>query len=399
MRSFASAILVVLILGLFAPASRAGELRILGTNHYRLHTDLDRSLAEDLGRRMDAMWEEYARRLANFDAPSGTKFDVYLFSKRKDYLKFTGGQTNNSAGVTMRDRNIVAAFLEGEGRDELRRTLQHEAFHQFACTVIHKDLPPWINEGLAVMFQEGIWTGNSFLLGQVPPRRVRQLKHDVNARRVVDFKTMLSMPHDVWNEVLEKDKLTGGVQYQQAWAMCHMLVYAADQGKPKYRARFLDMLQRIHRDVEPMQAFREAFSANIEGFQTRFVQWAKTLQPTQDATLIERQDILADMLIDLGRKGRRFDGLDDFRDYVVRIGMWMEYSNGHVKWETERDARVYFRTLDGRPYNHDDLFFDSRSYAPMPDMVLRATNQLKLRTRFHNLPGGAIEHETIVEPR
>ena len=70
MRRFFPAIAVLLILGLCAPLARAGELRILGTTHYRLHTDLDPKLAEDLGRRMDAMWEEYARRLANFDAPN-----------------------------------------------------------------------------------------------------------------------------------------------------------------------------------------------------------------------------------------------------------------------------------------------------------------------------------------
>jgi hypothetical protein len=181
--------------------------------------------------------------------------------------------------------------------------------------------------------------------------------------------------------------------------MCHMLVYAADQGKPKYRARFLDLLQRIHDGAAPMEAFTQAFSSNIDGFQTRFVQWGRELQPTADATLIERQTILADLLIDLARKGRRFDAVESFRDLVVKNGMWMEYSNELGKWESERDARVYFRTLDGRPYNTDDLFFDQRSYAPMPDLVLKATNQLKLRTRFHDLPGGKIEHETLVESR
>src|SRR6476469_624105 len=36
----------------------------LTTSHYRIHTDLDSSLAIDLSLRMDAMFDEYARRFA-----------------------------------------------------------------------------------------------------------------------------------------------------------------------------------------------------------------------------------------------------------------------------------------------------------------------------------------------
>ena len=95
--------LFILVLAVaISPARAANELRVLETNHYRIHTDLDRSLAEDLAKRMDAMYEEYARRLANFDVDrSGKKFDVYLFNRRDDYLKFTGGRANNTAGITM----------------------------------------------------------------------------------------------------------------------------------------------------------------------------------------------------------------------------------------------------------------------------------------------------------
>src|SRR5207247_116065 len=123
----------------------------------------------------------------------GKKFNVYLFARRADYLKFTGGRSNNTAGITIPELNCVAAYLETQGRDNIRHTLQHEAFHQFACSVIHKDLPPWINEGLAQVFEEGIWTGRSFLIGQVPQHRLRQLKYDISSQRVAPFKTMMAM--------------------------------------------------------------------------------------------------------------------------------------------------------------------------------------------------------------
>ncbi len=384
-----------LLLALIAPPALAGELR--DTRHYRIHTDLDRALAEDLAKRMDAMYDEYARRLSNFAIPDpDKKFDVYLFAQQNDFNKLTKGRSNNSSGITIPELNIVAAYLDGQGRDELRCTLQHEAFHQFAHSVIAPQIPPWIDEGLACLFQEGIWTGRQFLLGQVAPRRVRQLQHDMESKRLVKFDRMMSMTLPEWNSTLAQDKQAGGVNYNQAWAMCQFLVYAAEQGQPKYRTRFLEMLQRIHKGEKGTDAFRSAFSTNIDGFEQRFVEWSRKLQPTRDAALIERQNVLAAMLLDCSRRGQRFDDLAAFQERICRTGMYLEYTAGDMKWTTERDPRVYFRTPDGRPYDHDELFFDVRSGAPLPDLVSRAVGQLKLRTRFHDIPRG-VEPETLVE--
>lgn len=381
------------------PSTVAGGLRVMHTARYRVHTDLEYALAEDLGRRMDAMYDEYARRLSNFDAPrSGSKFDVYLFARRKDYLKFVGPGMANTFGVTVPDLNIVASFLEEQGRDNLRATLKHEAFHQFAHSVIHKNLPPWLDEGMAVMFQEGIWTGRSFRLGQVPPRRVRQLRHDIANGRVVDFRQMMILPLEQWNAATERDRFAGGRNYNQSWAMCHFLVYAGEDGKPKYRARFLDMLKRIQNGTDASEAFKQAFSPNVEGFQAKFTQWASTLSATPDATLIERQNILADVLAMASKRGRRFDAVAEFRDAMVRTGWQGTYSNGDLEWETDPNPRVYFRALDGRDYARDEFYFDLRPGAPLPDVVLNSPGQIRLRTVFHDKPGGGgIEHEVLVE--
>src|SRR5436309_10317166 len=165
--------------------SAAPELRGLETRHYSIHTDLERALAEDLAKRMDAMFDDYCRRLQDFNPDRRTKFEVYIFSRRVDYMKFTNNRVPNTGGVFMPGRNTLAAFLEFQGRDALRRTLQHEAFHQFAQSAIAPNLAPWINEGLATVFEEGIFMGRSFTLGQVPPRRVRQLQADMKNKRLI----------------------------------------------------------------------------------------------------------------------------------------------------------------------------------------------------------------------
>jgi hypothetical protein len=51
--------------------------------------------------------------------------------------------------------------------------------------------------------------------------------------------------------------------------MCHFLIFAEKNGDTIYRRRFLDMLTRIHKGVDPMAAFTAAFSDNIKGFERR----------------------------------------------------------------------------------------------------------------------------------
>src|SRR2546423_10702322 len=62
-----------------APAS---VLRVLASRHYRIHTDLEPAFAEELARRMDGMYDEYDRRLADFRGEGERPvFDVYLFRR------------------------------------------------------------------------------------------------------------------------------------------------------------------------------------------------------------------------------------------------------------------------------------------------------------------------------
>jgi hypothetical protein len=398
-------VFVLLTGGRVFAAAGGPELRGLETRHYFIHTDLDRALAEDLARRMDAMFEDYSRRLADFNPDRRAKFEVYLFKKRADYLTFTNNKVPNTGGVFMPARDTLAAFLEGQGRDALRRTLQHEAFHQFAYSAISHDLAPWINEGLATVFEEGIFMGRSFSLGQVPPRRVRQLQADMNPKRprLIPFDKMMTMSLDDWGHALTREDQRsisrGATQYNQAWAMCQFLIFATPPNSttPIFRKRFLDMLGRIHTGSDCDSAFKASFSDNLQGFQDRFVEWAKSLGATPEASMIERQDILADLLVALNDRGQRFNAMEEFRNALSAGGYRMSYQKGDVRWQTDVDPTTYFKNLDGTPLAADEIYLSPRSGAALPDLILHAPRQIPLRTIFHDAPTGRIEHEMLID--
>jgi hypothetical protein len=377
------------------------RLPVLRSRHYRIHSDLDNELLRDLARRMDAMFDEYAKRLAGFgiDNSAASSMEAYLFQHHEDYLQIVGPEVRNTWGVTMPGRNLLAAFLEGQGRDDLRKTLQHEAFHQFAAITISKTLPSWLNEGLAQVFQEGIWTGDSFLLGQVPPHRIRQLQFDIKNRKLLPFEQIMSMTHEKWNHALAGDSGAGATQYNEAWAMVHMLVHARDAtGREPYRGRLIQMLELLHQGKDGREAFESSFSPNIKGFQDRFVEYARSLEPTPEAAMMERQDVLAHMLVFFREKGLRFNRIAEMRDAAVRGGYhFTAASSSGLKWTSDPDVKNYFSDPGGKLLGDSELYFTPRGGAPLPDIVCRATERVKFRTRFHRESGDKVAHEVLVE--
>jgi len=379
-------------------AQKGSETRLYETRYYRIFTDVDAELARDIAARMDAMFEEYSRRLSAFGTVRETeKYEVHVFTRRIDYMKFVGDRLPNTGGVFIPSRNVLAAYLEDQGRDALRRTLQHEAFHQFAYLKISGELPTWVNEGIAQLFEEGIWTGSRFLVEQVPPRRIRQLQADLNGGRLISFENFVKMDGRTWARNM-RDRDKGASQYNQAWAMTHFLVYAEDErGRPLYRARFFNMLDSIHKGAEPFDAFVSSFGKNFKGFESRFSDYARKLLPSREANYVEKLEVLADMSLLLAEEGTRFDSITSLRHHLEKGGYQLHYTKGQLTWSTNVDVGVYFQDLDGRELQPGSLMFAPRARAPVRDLVCRPpASPVEYRARFFSSPEGKLEREIVV---
>jgi len=375
----------------------AGQPVTTLSRHYRVHSDLPADFTAELSDRLDAMYEEYANRLSDFsEIDSSRRFDVHLFARRIDYMKFTDNRLPNTGGVFMSGRNCLAAFLEGQGRDGLRRTLQHEAFHQFAHGAISDDLPVWLNEGLSQIFEEGLWTGSRFWIGHVPPRRVRQLQFDISKKRLLDFKSFINLSHEDWAKTLARDPDRGAARYNQAWAMTHFLIYAGDESN-QYRQRLLTMLKLLHRGSPAGAAFEEAFGTNYKGFQERFFAWAKQMAPTTEAAMIERHEILADMLIEFAKSGKTFATPDEFRAYAIKCKIVLTYRKGDITWQSDKNVANYFLDSAGNPYTPTTLRFSFRADATLPDLLARPSPQFLLKAQLIGNPSSADREVSLQE--
>ena len=397
-----------------AAATPPAGLRTVTTAHYEIQTDIaDKSFVDDLGKRMDVMYDQYAKQLAEFspkaDAPP---LPVLLFAKRSTYAAFAGPAGLNTAGLFAAGKTpFLASFLEPQGRDELRRTLQHEAFHQFAYFTVSKHLPIWLNEGLAQVFEEGIWTGRDFLLGQIPPRRIRQLKLDVDQHRLLPFDRFLTITHKQWATTLHGSAEAGATYYGEAWAVAQFLSRGTNKAFTK---RLNDLLHRLHDidagtsgdrppeelDTAAAEAFKAVFPKTRD-FQQAFDRWAVAMHASDEATLLERQGTLADFLASYRDKGQAFDTVDAFRRRAVDDGVRMRYWHGAVEYATDPNVNVYFADLQGRLYAADALYFDQPSGRPppksLPDLVCWPARAFHVRTHFYPGDKGKLEHEVSIE--
>ena len=125
------------------------------------------------------------------------------------------------------------------------------------------------------------------------------------------------------------------------------------------------------------------------------MEFAEHLQPTRQATLIENQGTLADMIIDMAKEGRRFDSLQDLRNAAIREGWRIEYRSSGLRWENAADPSVYFRSLEGEPLSDDHSILKYRGIGRCRDLVCNCDG-LKLRTRFSDANDKA-DHETLVD--
>jgi len=270
------------------------------SKYYVIHTDLGPDVAREAALRLDAMAEEYHRRTRDFGGTIRRKLPFYLFSKADDY--HDAGGPPKSAGVFTGDKLMaVGGTKPGPG---VWHTIQHEGFHQFARYAIRAPLPVWVNEGLAEYFGEGLFTGDGFVVGVVPPWRLRQLKDSLRSGRGKSLRKVMRMSYDDWNEDIDP------ANYTRAWSMIHFLVHA-DGGKYARRlTRFINDTRRMRYET----AWARNFGRDISAFEKKWRDYwlARDDNPTADLYARASVATLTSFLARAAAAGQAFDDMQAF---------------------------------------------------------------------------------------
>jgi Protein of unknown function (DUF1570) len=277
--------------------------------YYIVHSDLDLDRTNEAILRMTRMAEEYHERTKEFSGVIRTKFPFFLFKNEEDY--YAAGAPPGSAGVFMVDGN--GARLMAIAGDETKRftwhVVQHEGFHQFAHAVIGGELPPWLNEGLAEYFGEGLFTGDGFVTGLLPPHRVRDIQAEINNKAFRSMENMMLMTQDGWNGRLLH------TNYDMAWSMAHFLAHG-DNGK--YQAAFAGFVKDIGRQVNWQRAWQARFGS-AEGFEKQWSAWWLGLDPDTASKQLYLKATVEMLTSILGRATMEKQTFDNWEEFSSAI--------------------------------------------------------------------------------
>jgi hypothetical protein len=214
------------------PWSFAGQVgRKVDTPHYVIYTTLtDREVVAGIGQLMEGALSQYRRLAPNVPA-SGQPMACYLFQTRDQWAAFTQSRTGadaaiylqiNRGGYTVRDW-YVAYYIGELGTFSVAA---HEGFHQYVARHFRSRLPPFLEEGLACMFEEVKWEQSEH--GQWLPRwnfaanrsRLVGLRNAVEGGHLLPLQQLVAMHA---GQVVDQPPEQIEAFYAQGWAFARFL--------------------------------------------------------------------------------------------------------------------------------------------------------------------------------
>ena len=271
-----------------------------------IHTDLVGDDLREAELRMTKMAEEYKKRTEGFSGTIGHKFPFFLFRNLHDY--HAAGGMQGTAGVFNPNTDTLMAFADDRTTSYTWNVIQHEGFHQFARSVIGGELPIWVNEGMAEYFGEGIFTGDGFITGYIPPKRLAHVKEQLEGQKLKPIKDMMLLNHARWNAEMRQEN------YDQAWTMVQFLAHAENG---KYQGAFVGFMRAIAIGQQWDTAWLNNFGS-AEGFEKKWSEyWLKMDEdPTADLYARAATETITGVLGRVTAQKQKFESFDQLLQAV-----------------------------------------------------------------------------------
>ncbi len=248
--------------------------QIITTPHYQIYTTLtDPLIVDDLLVFAEQSLEHYVSELADLPLPSG-RLEIYLFQKRQQWEEKTRQILPTQAetflnlgrgGFTTRGRSVLY-YIDSHGKTkDTFAIVSHEGWHQYAQTMLHRQLPTWMEEGIAT-FMEGYVKNEDGEIKFLPwanRERFRTLRQAVRNKTLIGIKELLTRTPQSFLKSSKDDLL---VYYSQVWALVHFL----NEGQNgKYQQALSHLLADATKGVSPMPPRRTSLANAKTGSRAR----------------------------------------------------------------------------------------------------------------------------------
>src|SRR5262249_55868911 len=156
-------------------------------------------------------------------------------------------------------------------RRRLFQRLFHEAFHAYLLNFVYPpgegELPRWLNEGLAQIFETAVFEVGELRLGHADQERLEAVRQALGKKAFLPVADLLRSGAKQFQVAHDGDKQVSDRYYLASWALAFYLTFDRKVlGTPALDAYVRD----LKRGTDPLDAFRTLTGQPLSKFETDF---------------------------------------------------------------------------------------------------------------------------------
>jgi hypothetical protein len=171
--------------------------------------------------------------------------------------------------VAQQDDKNERLFQEATAR--LFQRLYHEAFHAYLTTFVYAasetEVPRWLNEGLAQIFETAIVEAGELRVGHPDRERAKRVQELARSGRLIGLTDLLKSGPKQFLVHHATEKQNSDSYYLSSWALAFYLTFERRLLGGKAMDAYVASL---HRGVDPLDAFAELVGQPLSEFDKEF---------------------------------------------------------------------------------------------------------------------------------
>jgi hypothetical protein len=171
-----------------------------------------------------------------------------------------------------------------QARARLFRRLYHEAFHAYLSAFVYPDVevPHWLNEGLAQIFETAIVEVGELRVGHADKERLEAIRLALSRGTLLPTADLLRSSPRQFLVAHAAEKQASDRHYLASWGLTFYLTF---ERRILNTRTMDDYIAALQRQVDPLEAFRALVGQPLPEFEKDYHQYLKNLR--QDGTVAQ----------------------------------------------------------------------------------------------------------------